>query len=120
MKRQTGVLVAAWLWTVGSALAESPPAASGMASWYDYRGRHGANGAMFGDGFTAAHPTLAFGTLVEVTNLRNGRRALVRIADRGPFVRGRIIDLSRQAAASLDMLLDGVAPVRIEVIATTQ
>ena len=65
---------------------------------------------------TAAHRTLPFGTQVRVTNLNNERSVVVRINDRGPFVRGRIIDVSRAAAERLDMLRSGVVPVRIEAL----
>lgn len=65
---------------------------------------------------TAAHRTLPFGTKVMVTNLKNGKSVIVRINDRGPFVRGRIIDLSYAAARMLDMVGQGVVPVRIEVL----
>src|SRR5690625_3124801 len=63
---------------------------------------------------TAAHRTLPFGTKVKVTNLRNGKSVRVKINDRGPFVDGRIIDLSRKAARRIDLLNSGVAPVKIE------
>ena len=65
---------------------------------------------------TAAHRSLPFGTLVRVTNLANGRRVVVVIDDRGPFLRGRVIDLSVAAARRLGMVRGGVAPVRIKVI----
>ena len=65
---------------------------------------------------TAAHRTLPFDTKVRVTNLRNGRTVKVRINDRGPFVGGRIIDLSRKAAKKLKMIEDGVAPVGLEIL----
>ena len=65
--------------------------------------------------FTAAHPTLPFGTRVRVTNLENGRSLVVVINDRGPFVRGRIIDVSRRAARQLGFERKGTAPVRVEV-----
>jgi rare lipoprotein A len=65
---------------------------------------------------TAAHPTLPFGTEVRVTNLKNGRQAVVRINDRGPFIPGRIIDLSLRAAEVLGMVRSGLAPVRVEVL----
>ena len=65
---------------------------------------------------TAAHKKLPFGTLVEVTNLDNGRRVRVRINDRGPFVRGRIIDLSRAAADEIGMLGPGTAKVRVRIL----
>ena len=66
---------------------------------------------------TAAHRTLPFDTVVQVRNRDNGRRVEVRITDRGPFVRGRIIDLSYEAAKQLEMLGPGVVPVEIRVIA---
>jgi rare lipoprotein A len=66
--------------------------------------------------FTAAHKTLEFGTQLLVTNLNNGRTVKVKITDRGPFVEGRIIDLSFTAAQALGMLNEGVAPVYLEVI----
>ncbi len=68
------------------------------------------------DRLTAAHQTLPFHTLVEVENLDNGQRVLVRINDRGPFVKNRVIDLSRKAATRLDMLERGTAPVRLRLM----
>jgi rare lipoprotein A len=91
----------------------------GIASWYGPRfdGRTTASGERFDeDALTAAHETLALGTRVRVTNLRNGRSVVVRINDRGPHYRGRSIDLSRGAAARLGMIHPGTAPVRIEVL----
>ncbi|MDR5906730.1 septal ring lytic transglycosylase RlpA family protein [Franzmannia qiaohouensis] len=88
----------------------------GIASYYAdrYHGRQTASGERFDQrALTAAHPSLPFGTRVRVTHLDNGRETVVRINDRGPFVRGRIIDLSRRAAEELDMLRSGVAPVRV-------
>lgn len=89
---------------------------TGAASYYDnaFRGRKTAGGEKFRQWKrTAAHRTLPLGTKVKVTNLNNGRSVKVRINDRGPFVKGRIIDLSRKAARRLGMLRDGVAPVKI-------
>ncbi len=89
----------------------------GLASWYGgkFQGRRTASGELFDTyQFTAAHKTLPFGTLVLVTNLRNGKCTTVRINDRGPFVRGRIIDLSMVAATAIGLTGEGVAPVRIE------
>jgi rare lipoprotein A len=91
----------------------------GKASWYG-REQHGqltANGERF-DMYakTAAHRTLRMGTHVRVINLRNGRSTIVRINDRGPYSRGRIIDLSYAAAKELDMISAGVVPVRVEVL----
>ncbi|ASZ10342.1 septal ring lytic transglycosylase RlpA family protein [Chitinophaga pendula] len=89
---------------------------TGKASFYadKFQGRRTANGEIFRQGRkTAAHRTLPFGTKVKVTNLANGRSIKVRINDRGPFVDGRIIDLSKKAARQLGMISTGVAPVEI-------
>ncbi|MFC3286272.1 septal ring lytic transglycosylase RlpA family protein [Litchfieldella rifensis] len=91
-------------------------AEEGLASFYAdrYHGRRTASGERFDQqALTAAHRTLPFGTRVKVTRLDNGRHTVVRINDRGPFVRGRIIDLSRQAARELGMEADGMVSVRI-------
>lgn len=91
----------------------------GMASWYGpgFHGRRTANGERFNqNAMTAAHRSLPFGTQVRVTNNNNGRSVVVRINDRGPFIRGRIIDLSRSAASNIGMLGSGVAPVTVEVL----
>ena len=91
----------------------------GEASWYGkpYHGRLTANGEKYNmRKLTAAHRTLPFDTKVRVTNLRNGRRVKVRINDRGPFVGGRIIDLSRKAASKLKMIEDGVVPVGLQIL----
>lgn len=90
---------------------------TGEASYYGNRhqGKKTASGERFDQrALTGAHRTLPFGTQVRVTNLNNNRSVVVRINDRGPFVRGRIIDVSRAAAERLDMLRSGVAPVRLE------
>jgi rare lipoprotein A len=89
----------------------------GQASYYadKFEGRATASGEIFQQRkLTAAHKTLPFGTEVRVTNLQNKKSVLVRINDRGPFVRGRIIDLSRAAAQEIDMIRAGIVPVRIE------
>lgn len=89
---------------------------TGRASYYAARlhGRYTANGERYDQTqLTAAHPRLAFGTRVCVTNLYNGRETVVRINDRGPFVGNRIIDLSRRAALELGMIQRGVARVRL-------
>ena len=86
----------------------------GKASWYGprFHGRRTANGERFDmNELTAAHRTLPFGTLVRVLNVQNGREVVVRINDRGPHVRGRIIDLSKAAAAEIDLLQAGEALV---------
>ena len=93
----------------------------GNASWYGvpFHGRRAANGETY-DMYklTAAHRTLPFDTLVRVTNLFNNDSTVVRITDRGPFVDNRIIDLSFGAARELDMVVAGIAPVRIEVLSS--
>lgn len=98
---------------------EAPPGwtgEQGQASYYAdrYHGRRTASGERFDQQeLTAAHRTLPFGTRVRVTHLGNGRETVVRINDRGPFRRGRIIDLSRRAAEELGMVRSGTAPVRL-------
>lgn len=89
----------------------------GKASFYAdfFQGRKTANGEVFRQGKrTAAHKTLPFGTKVKVKNLKNGKTVKVRINDRGPFVEGRIIDLSKKAAKKLGMANDGVVQVEIK------
>ena len=91
----------------------------GKASWYGpkFHGRTTANGETFNSyGLTAAHRSLPFGTKVKVTNLRNGRSVIVRINDRGPFIKGRIIDLSTGAAQKLNMVGSGLANVQIDIL----
>jgi rare lipoprotein A len=95
----------------------------GIASWYGhpYHGRRAANGEIYDmEKLTAAHRTLPFGTWVRVENLSNNRTVTVRINDRGPFVDGRIIDLSRAAAREIDMIGPGTAKVRLVVTARPQ
>lgn len=91
----------------------------GIASWYgeDFHGKLTSNKEIYNmHAMTAAHKTLPFGTYVRVTNLTNGKSVVVRINDRGPFVKGRIIDLSYAAAKKLGMSETGVAPVEIKVL----
>jgi rare lipoprotein A len=92
---------------------------AGRASWYGYRfqGRRTASGERFNAGaYTAAHRRLPFGTRVKVTNIRNGRSVVVRINDRGPYARGRVIDLSKAAAQAIGMVHSGTAPVRLQIL----
>jgi rare lipoprotein A len=98
--------------TVGIAIS-AVHAETGRAAFYS--GGRTASGERTGpNGLTAAHRTLPFGTRVRVTNVRNGKAVVVRIVDRGPYGRGRIIDLSRAAAVELDMISSGTAMVSIE------
>ena len=92
---------------------------SGLASWYGhpYHGRQAADGEIYDmETLVAAHRTLPFNTWVRVTNLTNSKNVDVRIIDRGPFVGGRIIDLSHAAAQAIDLIGPGVAQVRLEII----
>jgi rare lipoprotein A len=89
----------------------------GIASWYGpyHQGKTTANGETFDmEAMTAAHRTLPFNVIVRVTNLTNGKVTKVRVNDRGPYVRPRIIDLSAHAARALDMMEHGTARVKIE------
>lgn len=89
----------------------------GIASYYadKYEGRPTASGEIFRqDLLTAAHKTLPFGTMVTITNLKNGKKIRVKINDRGPFVAGRIIDVTSRGARELDFIRDGIVNVKIE------
>jgi rare lipoprotein A len=91
----------------------------GVASWYGgkWHGRKTASGERYNqESMTAAHKTLPFGTVVKVTNERNGRECMVRINNRGPFTKGRILDLSKAAARHLGIIGSGVAKVKMEVV----
>jgi len=92
---------------------------TGVASWYGapYHNRRGSNGEVYDmNAMTAAHLTLPLGSIVRVTNVKTGHSAVVRITDRGPFVEGRILDLSLAAAKALDVYLPGTATVRMDVL----
>jgi rare lipoprotein A len=94
-------------------------AQEGFASWYGgkFQGRLTSSGEVFDTNLmTAAHKSLPFGTIVKVTDQENGKSTVVKINDRGPFVEGRIIDLSRAAAEELDMVGRGIARVSLEIV----
>jgi len=102
-----------------TALAPLAFAEEGLASWYGgrFHGRLTSSGEVFDtNDMTAAHKSLPFGTMVRVTNQENGKTAVVKINDRGPFVEGRIIDLSRAAAVELGMIDSGVAHVSLQIL----
>ncbi len=108
------------LWTAGAQSVQQP-SESGIASWYGapYHGQRSASGEIYDqEKLTAAHRTLPFGTRVRVRRLDRDGSIVVRINDRGPFVKSRIIDLSRAAAARLGMMGGGVVPVTLEVVET--
>ncbi len=99
--------------------AQLSPYLEGIASWYgpNFHGKPTANGETYNQyGLTAAHPVLPIGTRVLVENLSNGRRVWLRINDRGPYAKGRVLDLSRIAAERLGIIAQGTAPVRITVL----
>src|SRR5678816_4134329 len=135
MMRRTGRNSRQLLWTMGlglgmlvSACSWVPKGASqldvgieerGVASWYgkSFHGRQAANGELFDmDALTAAHRTMPLGSIVRVVNLANGKHLHVRITDRGPYVNGRILDLSRAAAVQLGMEHGGLAHVQVEIV----
>ena len=108
-----GISFAVSVACIGFLQADGVCAETGNAAYY--HGKRTASGEKAGGTeFTAAHRTLPFDTQVRVTNLRNGRSVIVRINDRGPFGRGRIIDVSRAAARELGMIGSGTAKVRID------
>ena len=92
---------------------------TGMASYYapKFNGRQTSYGEVFNNReFTAAHPTLPYNTLIEVTNLQNNQKVNVRVTDRGPFSKSRLIDLSKSAAREIGMVHSGIAKVQLKVI----
>ena len=122
-KQRLAICIAALLLITlsGSVLPQTAGAQTytGKASYYGpgFHGRKCANGEVF-DMYklTCAHKTLPFGTRLKVTNLSNGKSTVVRVTDRGPYAKGRILDLSKAAAMEIDMIAAGVATVSIEVI----
>ncbi|CAA6824005.1 MAG: Rare lipoprotein A precursor [uncultured Sulfurovum sp.] len=101
------------------AYAKNKTVQIGKGSWYGkkFHGKRTANGEKYNMyAYTAAHKTLPFGTMVKVTNLRNKRSLVVRINDRGPYVKGRIIDLSYLAAKKLGYVNKGVAKLKVKVL----
>ncbi|WP_425349879.1 septal ring lytic transglycosylase RlpA family protein [Mangrovicella endophytica] len=97
--------------TISSAGAKTT---CGGASWYSLRSRTASGEMMNPAAMTAAHKTLKLGSKVKVTNLKNGRSVVVRINDRGPFIKGRVIDLSKGAAQKLGFIKSGHTRVQIE------
>ena len=112
-------VLCAWNAGIAEAAEKKKHAQEGNACWYgkEFNGKRTANGERFDmNKLTAAHRTLPFGTVVEVTNLSNGKKVVVRINDRGPFTKGRIIDLSYAAAKEIGMLKSGTARVRLRIV----
>lgn len=104
---------------MGQSLKKKGDTAKGEASYYHskFHGRKTASGEIY-DKFklTAAHRTLPYGTMIKVTNLRNRRSIVIKVNDRGPYAKGRIVDLSFAAASKIDMIKEGVATVEVEII----
>ena len=95
---------------------KTPRVSQGLASFYS-EGTHTASGEKFdANELTAAHPTLPFGTRLRVTNVNTGRSVTVRVNDRGPYVHGRVVDVSYSAAQALGMVGQGVAKVKLDVV----
>jgi rare lipoprotein A len=104
---------------IGSDNEEGCLIQTGIASWYgqDYHGSQTANGEIYDmESMTAAHKRLPFNTVVGVKNLENGKNAIVRINNRGPYVEGRVIDLSRKAAREIGIITVGLADVELYLI----
>jgi rare lipoprotein A len=103
-----------------SVVAASPAAAVhssyGVASYYSYPGRTASGERYDPKQLTAAHRTLPFGTKLQVTNVKSGHSVIVRVNDRGPFIRGRVVDVSYAAARQLDLLHSGTAKVKVDVL----
>lgn len=118
--RAAGLFLAGLMTAAATLSAASPASAAepscGRASWYALTSRTASGERMDPSKLTAAHPRLRFGTRVEVVNPRNGKSVVVRINDRGPFVKGRIIDVSKAAAGHLGMISSGVAKVCYRVV----
>jgi rare lipoprotein A len=115
-----GLLLGACSWTPkGEAEFDVGIKDRGMASWYgeQFHGKQAANGELFDmEALTAAHRTMPLGSMVRVVNLANGKHLHVRVTDRGPYVNGRILDLSHAAAARLGMEQGGLAIVQVEIV----
>ena len=108
-----------WLLQLLVSSCAKPQVQEGKASYYSnkFQGRPMANGEPYRKGkMTAAHKTLPFGTKIKVTNQQNGKTVKVKVTDRGPHVKGRIVDLSLKAAKRVDLVKTGVAPVKVKVI----
>ena len=105
--------------TADRSLVEFVDKGNMKASWYGpgFHGRKTANGEVYDqNSFTAAHKSLKFGTLLKITNLKNNKSVVIRINDRGPYINGRDLDLSKAAASELGMVRKGVAKLKVEEI----
>ena len=119
--RKLSAAAAALVFALGATLtsttvAEAKSAACGGASWYALGSRTASGERMNASKLTAAHRSLKSGIKVQVTNKRNGKSVVVRINDRGPFIRGRVLDLSKGAASQIGMVSSGTASVCYQVL----
>jgi rare lipoprotein A len=109
-----GIAVLAAAATMSAAVPASAASQCGTASWYAPHSRTASGERMNPAAMTAAHRSLPFGTRIKVTNQRNGKAVLVRVNDRGPFVKGRVLDLSKAAAAALGFVSSGHTKICME------
>ncbi len=118
--RKFSAVSAAFVFALGATLTTTAEAKSGAAcggaSWYALGSRTASGERMNAAHLTAAHRSLKFGTKVQVTNRKNGKSVVVRINDRGPFIRGRVMDLSKGAASQIGMIRSGTASICYQVI----
>ena len=119
IRRSTLAVAIAAFALLGTAQANAAPGC-GHASWYALSSKTASGERMNAAKLTAAHRSLPFGTKVLVTNKRNGRSVVVRINDRGPFIRGRVIDVSKAAAKDIGMVSSGTAQVCYQIVADTR
>lgn len=111
-----GAVALACLATVTATTGQTATTQCGRASWYSMGTITASGQRMDANRLAAAHRTLPFGTQVRVENLNNGESVVVTINDRGPFIAGRVIDLTRGAAEQIDMINAGVVPVRLTIV----
>jgi rare lipoprotein A len=116
MRFAIGMMIAATALAGGVELAAAESVSRGHASFYSHPGKTASGESYNPGGLTAAHRSLPFGTKVRVTDVKSKRSVVVRINDRGPFIKGRIIDVSRGAANELGMIGRGVAMVDVQVV----
>lgn len=116
--RTTALVAAAVLFSFLSAEAAAPKKNCGHASWYALTSKTASGERMNAKLLTAAHKHYKFGTLLRVTNPKNGRAVVVRINDRGPFSGKRMLDLSKAAAAKIDLVISGVGEVCTQIVSS--
>lgn len=114
--KATAIAAVAAVWSVAGVIGAEANSNCGKASWYALHSKTASGERMKPALLTAAHRKLRFGTRVKVTNQRNGKSVVVRINDRGPFIRGRVLDLSKGAAREVGMLNAGVTKICYEIV----